>query len=41
MKQRISLLIVYLASEALDIDIDDVGRRIEMNIPYMLEKHGT
>jgi hypothetical protein len=41
MKQRIGLLIVYLASEAPDIHIDDVGRRIEMNIPYMLEKHGT
>ena len=41
MKQRIGVLIVYLASEAPDIDIDDVGRRIEMNIPYMLEKHGA
>jgi hypothetical protein len=37
----ISLLIVYLALEAPNIDIDHIGRRIEMNIPYMLEKHGA
>ena len=41
MNQRIGLLIVYLASEAPDIDVDGVGRQIEMNIPYMLEKHGA
>ena len=41
MNQRIGLLIVYLASDAPDVDIENVGRRIEMNIPYMLEKHGA
>ena len=39
--QRIGLLIVYLASEAPDIDIDDVGPQIEMHAPYVLEKYGT
>jgi hypothetical protein len=41
MNQRIGLLIVYLAAHSPDIDINDVGHRIEMNIPYMLEKHGA
>jgi hypothetical protein len=35
------LLIVYFASEAPDIDIDDVGPQIEMHAPYVLEKYGT
>ena len=41
MNQRIGLLIVYLAAHSPDIDINDVERRIEMNIPYMLEKRGA
>src|SRR5262245_62148428 len=38
--QRIGLLVVELAPDASDIDIDDVGRRIEMKIPDMLKQHG-
>jgi len=40
MNQRIGLLIVYLASDAPDIDIDDVGRRIEMNYGYGSRRRG-
>src|SRR5271157_1509165 len=37
--QRIGLLVVNLAAHAPDIDIDDVGRRIEMQIPDVLQEH--
>src|ERR1700751_4386048 len=37
--QRISLLVVDLAPHAPDIDVDDVGRRIEMQIPDVLQQH--
>src|ERR1700736_2996945 len=37
--QRISLLAVDLAAHATDIDVDDVGRGIEMQIPDMLQQH--
>src|SRR5215475_6908081 len=39
--QRIGLLVVKLAAHASDIDIDDVGRRIEMKIPDVLKQHGA
>src|SRR5258708_24503651 len=39
MDQRISLLAVDLASHAPDIDVDDVGRGIEMKVPDMLQQH--
>src|SRR5262245_65568583 len=38
--QRIGLLVVQLAADASDIDIDDVGRGIEMKVPDMLKQHG-
>src|SRR5438132_12154601 len=41
MDQRIGLLVVDLAADAADIDIDDVGRRIEMKIPDVLKQHGA
>src|SRR6267154_1312989 len=41
MDQRVGLLAVDLAADAAEIDVDDVGRRIEMQIPDMLQKHGT
>src|ERR1043166_1642347 len=37
--ERIGLLTVNLAADASDVDIDDVGRGIEMEIPYMLQQH--
>jgi hypothetical protein len=37
MDERIGLLTVDLAANASDIDVDDVGRGIEMEIPYMLQ----
>src|SRR5260370_22679552 len=39
MNERISLLAVDLAPDTSDIDIDDVGRRVKMQIPYMLQQH--
>ena len=33
MDQRIGLLAVDLATDAPDIDVDDIGRGIEMKIP--------
>jgi hypothetical protein len=39
MNERIGLPVVDLAADAPDIDIDDVGRGVEMEIPDMLQKH--
>src|SRR6516225_3264381 len=39
--QRIVLTAVDLPPDTADIDIDHVGRRIEMQIPYVLQEHGT
>src|SRR5258708_13788110 len=39
MDQRIGLGIVDLAADAPDIDVDDVGGGIEMQVPDMLEQH--
>src|SRR5262249_28174307 len=41
MNERISLLAVDLAPDTSDIDIDDVGRGVKMQIPYMLQQHGA
>src|SRR5258708_7122846 len=38
--QRIGLLAVDLAAHTSDIDIDDVGRGIEMKVPDVLQQHG-
>src|SRR5205809_3667233 len=40
MDQRIGLLAVDLATHTSDIDINDVGRRIEMKVPDVLQQHG-
>src|ERR1019366_8317078 len=37
--QRIGLLAIDLAAHAPAIDVDDVGRGIEMKIPDMLQQH--
>src|ERR1051326_6394407 len=37
--QRIAMRAVDLATEAPDINIDDVSRRIEMQVPYVLQQH--
>src|SRR6267143_5234828 len=39
MDQRIGLLAVDLATHAPDIDVDDIGRGIEMKIPAVLQQH--
>src|SRR5581483_9064369 len=39
MDQRIGLLVVDLAAHPPDIDVDDVGRRIEVQIPDVLQQH--
>src|SRR3954447_229565 len=39
--QRIGLGIIDLAADATDIDVDDVGGGIEVQIPDMLEQHRT
>src|SRR5215469_13081984 len=38
--QRIGMLIVDLAANAAEIDVDDVGGRVEVEVPYMLQQHG-
>src|SRR5260370_20735380 len=38
--QRIGLLAVDFATHAADIDVDDVCRGIEMEIPDLLQQHG-
>src|ERR1700760_3650823 len=40
MNQRIGLQVVDLAAQAADIDINDIGRRVEVEIPDMLQHHG-
>src|SRR5215471_11232306 len=40
MDQRIGLLVVDLAAQTADIDVDDIGRRIEIEIPDVLQHHG-
>src|SRR3569623_3722867 len=37
--QRIGLGIVDLAADAADIDVDDVGGGVEMQVPDVLEQH--
>jgi hypothetical protein len=39
MDQRISLLVVHLAAQASDIDVNDIHRWIEMKIPDVLQQH--
>ena len=39
MDQRIRLLTVYLAADATNIDVNDIGGGVEMNIPDMLPQH--
>ena len=39
MNERIGLLAVHLAANAADVNIDDVGRGIEMEVPDMLQQH--
>ena len=39
MDERIGVLTVDLAADASDIDVDDVGRGVKMDIPYMLQQH--
>src|SRR5262249_28137486 len=41
MDQRIGLLIVDLLAHTADIYVDDVGGRIEMQVPYVLQQHGA
>ena len=41
MDERIGLLTVDLAADASDIDVDDVGRGIEVKIPDVLQQHGA
>src|SRR5690349_12318526 len=41
MDQRIGLLVVDLATHPPDIDIDDIGRRIEMKVPDVSQQHGA
>src|ERR1700674_1458586 len=37
--ERIGVVIVDLAADAADIDVDDVGGGVKMDIPYMLQQH--
>jgi hypothetical protein len=36
MDKRVGLLAVHLAADASDIDVNDVGRGVKVEIPYML-----
>src|SRR6476661_6564197 len=37
--QRIGLLAIDLATHAPDVDLDDIRRRVEMEIPHVLQQH--
>src|SRR5579859_1639567 len=37
--ERVGLLAVDFAADASDIDIDDVGRGVKMQVPYVLQQH--
>src|SRR5262245_35436236 len=39
--QRIGLLVVDLATQAPDIDVDNICRGIEMHVPDVLQQHGA
>jgi hypothetical protein len=39
MDEGIGLPAVDLAADPADIDVDDVGGRVKMQIPYVLEQH--
>src|SRR6516225_88721 len=41
MDQRVVLAAVDLATNSTDIDVDDIGHRIEVQIPYVLQQHGS
>jgi hypothetical protein len=41
MDQRVGLADVNFPANAADIDIDDIGRWIKVQIPYVLQKHGS
>src|SRR5690349_4743771 len=41
MNQRIGLLVVDLAPDPSDIHVDDIGRRVEVKVPDMLQQHGA
>src|SRR6185312_10085487 len=41
MNQRIGLLVIDLSAHPSDINIDDIGRWIEMKVPDMLQQHGA
>src|SRR5215471_4293209 len=37
--QRIRLLTIHLAAHTRDVDVDDIGIGIEVQIPHMLQQH--
>src|SRR5215469_1642274 len=41
MDQRIGLTVVDFAANAADVNVNDVCRRVEVQIPYMLQQHGS
>src|SRR4029079_14534462 len=41
MDQRIVLVVIDLSTHPSDVDIDDIGQRIEMKVPDVLQKHGA
>ena len=41
MNQGIALLTVNFAPEPPNINVNNVGRRIEMQVPYVLQEHGA
>src|SRR6516165_9321760 len=38
--QRVAVVIVDLPANASDIDVDDIGRWIEIQVPDLLQQHG-
>src|SRR5207302_9363484 len=39
MDERVGLLTVDLSADASDVDVDDVGRGVKVDIPYVLQQH--
>src|SRR5437016_378756 len=41
MQERLFEPVLELAAQAADVDVDNVGARIEVIVPYLLEEHGA
>src|ERR1051325_10713208 len=41
MEKRLVEAVLELAPQAADVDVDDVGARVEVIVPHLLQQHGA